>query len=237
MDKPSTSMAQQIDQAARIFQEQRTGRVPNAVTVVLSGDTLVVTMHDALSPAEKALARTPEGAAQVQEFHRRLFASSLGVLRKEIKRITSVDAREAAAEVETSSGPPSSSPYPFSILPGGSTMARSEQISSDQAEQVGIKLGIDWTHVDLDQFRRGLEVELEHGARDPETNVTNDDLVLTGKIAWAHLKEFPDYYTRLEKMETEADAYWASRRSPGPNPSGKDSLHTPAAPAERKELP
>ncbi|MGE5610905.1 MAG: DUF5661 family protein [Bacillota bacterium] len=116
-------------------------------------------------------------------------------------------------------------------------MARSQQISGDQAEQVGIKLGTDWTHVDLDQFRRGLEVELEHGARDPETNVTNDDLVLTGKVAWAHLKEFPDYYTRLEKMETEADAYWASRRSPGSNPSGNDSLHTRAAPAERKELP
>ncbi|MGE5610904.1 MAG: DUF2294 domain-containing protein [Bacillota bacterium] len=104
MDKPNTTMAQQVAQVARIFQEQRTGRVPNAVTVVLSGDTLVVTMHDALSPAEKALARTPEGAAQVQDFHRRLFASSLDVLRKEIKRITGVDVREAAAEVETSSG-------------------------------------------------------------------------------------------------------------------------------------
>jgi hypothetical protein len=53
---------------------------------------------------------------------------------------------------------------------------------------------------------------LEHGARDPETNVTNDDLSLTGRIAWAHLKEFPDYYTRLHKLEAEADAYWASRR-------------------------
>ena len=67
--------------------------------------------------------------------------------------------------------------------------------------------------VQLEQFRRGLEVELEHGARDPQTNVTNDDLTLTGKIAWAHLKEFADYYTRLDKLEAEADAYWASKRA------------------------
>ena len=104
MDKPDTTMAQQVAQAIRTFQQQRTGHAPNAVTVVLSGDTLVVTMHDALSPAEKALAKSPEGAVQVQEFHRRLFASSLDGLRKEIKRITGVDVREAAAEVETSSG-------------------------------------------------------------------------------------------------------------------------------------
>ena len=60
--------------------------------------------------------------------------------------------------------------------------------------------------------RRGLEVEIEHGARDPQTNVTNNDMDLTGKIAWAHLKEFPDYYTRLDRLEAEADAYWSSRR-------------------------
>lgn len=86
------------------------------------------------------------------------------------------------------------------------------RISTDEAKKVGATLGLDWTKVDLEQFRRGLEVELEHGARDRETNVTNDDLTLTGKIAWAHLKEFPDYYTRLDKLEAEADAYWASRR-------------------------
>jgi hypothetical protein len=80
------------------------------------------------------------------------------------------------------------------------------RISSEKARNVGSTLGIDWTKVDVQQFRRGLEVELEHGARDPETNVTNDDLSLTGKIAWAHLKEFPDYYTRLDKLEAEADA-------------------------------
>jgi len=82
----------------------------------------------------------------------------------------------------------------------------------EEARNIGATLGIDWAKVDLEQFRRGLEVEFEHGARDPETNVTNDDRVLTGKIAWAHLKEFPDYYTRLDKLETEADAYWAERR-------------------------
>ena len=91
-------------------------------------------------------------------------------------------------------------------------MAKKRQISPDEAKQVGATLGLDWKKVDPEQFRRGLEVELEHGARDPETNVTNDDLALTGKIAWAHLKEFPDYYTRLDKLEAEADAYWSSRR-------------------------
>ncbi len=91
-------------------------------------------------------------------------------------------------------------------------MADKRKITPAEAHQVGTTLGIDWAKVDPEQFRRGLEVELEHGARDPETNVTNDDISLTGKIAWAHLKEFPDYYTRLDKLEAEADAYWASRR-------------------------
>ena len=86
------------------------------------------------------------------------------------------------------------------------------RVAPDEARRVGALLGIDWKKVDLEQFRRGLEVELEHGARDPETNVTNDDIGLTGRIAWAHLKEFPDYYTRLDQLEAEADAYWASRR-------------------------
>jgi len=91
-------------------------------------------------------------------------------------------------------------------------MSGKRRVSTEEAQQVGVSLGIDWKKVDLEQFRRGLEVELEHGARDPETNVTNDDVHLTGKIAWAHLKEFPDYYTRLDKLEAEADAYWSSRR-------------------------
>ena len=88
-------------------------------------------------------------------------------------------------------------------------MSKKREISSEEAKRVGGLLGIDWSQVDLEQFRMGLKVELEHGARDPETNVTNDDMTLTGKIALAHLKEFPDYYTRLAKMEAEADEFWS----------------------------
>lgn len=85
-------------------------------------------------------------------------------------------------------------------------MGSKRQISVEEARSVGTQLGIDWTKIDLEQFRRGLEVELEHGAHDPETNVTNDDPILTGKIAWAHLKEIRDYYTRLDHLEAEAQA-------------------------------
>lgn len=84
-------------------------------------------------------------------------------------------------------------------------MGSEQRISVEEATQVGNQLGVDWTKVDLEQFRRGLEVELEHGAHDPETNVTSDDLLLTGKIAWAHLKEIRDYYTRLDRLESEAE--------------------------------
>ena len=78
-------------------------------------------------------------------------------------------------------------------------------ISADAARQVGEQIGIDWATApfDVEQFRSGMEVELEHGLHDPATNVTDDDPVVTGKIALAHLNEFPDYYTRLEKMEAE----------------------------------
>jgi hypothetical protein len=69
---------------------------------------------------------------------------------------------------------------------------------------IGEKLGIDWSKFDVDQFRRGMDIEFEHGTHDPRTNVTNDDPLTTGKIALAHLNEFPDYYTRLEKLEEEA---------------------------------
>jgi hypothetical protein len=84
-------------------------------------------------------------------------------------------------------------------------MIKKRQFSAKEARAIGTKLKIDWSQIDLEQFRRGLEVELEHGAIDPETNVTGDDLVLTGKIAWAHLKEIRDYYTRLDHMEAEAE--------------------------------
>jgi hypothetical protein len=85
-------------------------------------------------------------------------------------------------------------------------MSNKRQFSVEEARSVGAQLRIDWAQIDLDQFRRGLEVELEHGAIDPETNVTGDDLVLTGKIAWAHLKEIRDYYTRLDQMEAKAES-------------------------------
>jgi len=83
------------------------------------------------------------------------------------------------------------------------------QFSSDEAKRIGDSLGLDWDQVDLEQFRMGLLVELEHGTRDPETNVTDDDSSLTAKIALAHLNEFPDYYTRLAEMEAQAGIYWA----------------------------
>jgi uncharacterized protein YbcI len=99
-----STMAEQVAQAAREFQYQRTGYGPKAVTVVLSNDTLVITLHDALTRAEHALSRSPEGARQVRKFHQELFADSADSLRQEIKRITGVDVREAAAEVETTTG-------------------------------------------------------------------------------------------------------------------------------------
>ena len=71
----------------------------------------------------------------------------------------------------------------------------------EEAKQIGNQLNIDWNIVDINQFLKGINVELEHGSKDPETNVTNDDPILTGKIALAHLKELPDYYTRLETIE------------------------------------
>jgi len=85
-------------------------------------------------------------------------------------------------------------------------MSPKRVIAAAEARAIGSRLGIDWAQVNFEQFRRGLEVELEHGARDPQTNVTNDDLDVTAKIAWAHLKEIGDYYTRLDAMEAAAVA-------------------------------
>lgn len=92
-------------------------------------------------------------------------------------------------------------------------MTTRKRFTTEEAKAIGEQLGITWQEFDVEQFRRGLDVELEHGAHDPETNVTNDDPLLTGKIAWAHLKEFPDYYDRLDKMEEEAEAYWDAKRA------------------------
>ena len=83
-----------------------------------------------------------------------------------------------------------------------------KSFTAKEAREVGEKLGIKWDKFDVEQFRKGMDVELEHGRHDSRTNVTNDDPILTGKIAWAHLIEFPDYYERLEKLEEEAKAYW-----------------------------
>jgi Protein of unknown function (DUF5661) len=79
--------------------------------------------------------------------------------------------------------------------------------TNEQAAAVAAEIGLDLADApfDIDQFRRGMDVELEHGASDPVTNVTNDDPLITGKIAWAHLREFPDYYDRLAVMEAEAE--------------------------------
>ena len=104
VDKPESAMARQVAGAAIAFERQRTGHAPESVTVVLSGDALVVTLHGALTPAEKALAQSPAGAARVQEFHRQLFTDAAESFRQEIKRITGVEVREAAAEVETAAG-------------------------------------------------------------------------------------------------------------------------------------
>jgi uncharacterized protein YbcI len=104
MKKLDPTMAQQVAEAIRVFQEQRTGYPPKAVTLVLSDDTLVVTLHEALSPAEITLSRTPEGAVQVQEYHRQLFRDSVDLLRQEIKRITGVEVGETAVEMETTTG-------------------------------------------------------------------------------------------------------------------------------------
>jgi len=104
MTQQVATMAQQIAAVASAFEQRRTGHLPRSVTVVLSEDTLMITLHGALSPAEQALAQSPAGAAQVQEFHRQLFANASKPLREEIKRITGVDVREATAEVETTTG-------------------------------------------------------------------------------------------------------------------------------------
>lgn len=84
-------------------------------------------------------------------------------------------------------------------------MSKKRQFSTEEARSIGMQLKIDWSQIDLEQFRRGLEVELEHGARDPETDVTGDDLLRTGRIVWAHLKEIRNYYTKLDKMEAEVE--------------------------------
>lgn len=92
-------------------------------------------------------------------------------------------------------------------------MSERTVFTADQAREVGEAIGIDWatSRFDVEQLLMGMEVELEHGTHDPETNVTDDDVVVTAKIARAHLNEFPDYYSRLAVMEAEAQADWAKK--------------------------
>jgi hypothetical protein len=92
------------------------------------------------------------------------------------------------------------------------TMSPDRVFTPEKAREIGEALGVDWTVFDVEQFRAGMDVELEHGTRDPSTNVTDDDPLKTGKIALAHLNEFPDYYTRLLALEKEAEKYWEERK-------------------------
>lgn len=87
-------------------------------------------------------------------------------------------------------------------------MSGKQSFTLNDAKRIGDSLGIKWDKFDVEQFRMGLNVELEHGAQNKITNVTDDNETVTGKIALAHLNEFPDYYTRLNKMEQEGDEYW-----------------------------
>lgn len=92
-------------------------------------------------------------------------------------------------------------------------MSSPTHFTTEQAREYGAQIGIDWDTApfDVEEFRAGMDVELEHGSRDPATDVTGSDPIITAKIALAHLNEFPDYYTRLSAMEAEAEAYWAAQ--------------------------
>jgi hypothetical protein len=90
-------------------------------------------------------------------------------------------------------------------------VAEEQRTTLEEARRVGDEIGVDWDRFDLEQFRAGMDVEFEHGAHDPQTDVTGDDPIVTGKIVLAHMKEFPDYYERLERMEEEAKREWAER--------------------------
>ena len=92
-------------------------------------------------------------------------------------------------------------------------MTESRRTTSAEAKKVGDEIGVDWSRFDLEQVRRGMDIEYEHGSHDPQTNVTGDDPILTGKIALAHMKDFPDYYVRLERMEEEAARDRATKAS------------------------
>jgi uncharacterized protein YbcI len=104
MQRKPPTISEQIAEAARAFQKQRTGYAPKSVSVVVNGDTLVITLQGALSPAERLMAQSPDGAVKVQEFHRQLFQNASDTLRDEIKRITNVEVRDGKAQVEPVKG-------------------------------------------------------------------------------------------------------------------------------------
>ena len=91
-------------------------------------------------------------------------------------------------------------------------MSPKREFTDEDARRIGGALHVNWEEISSEEFRAGLAVELEHGMHDPETNVTNNDELLTGKIALAHLKEYPDYYTRLAQLEKDAEEFWSKKR-------------------------
>ena len=93
----------------------------------------------------------------------------------------------------------------------GKTVSEKRRTTSEEAPRIGDAIGVDRNRRELEQFRAGMDVEFEHGSHDPQTDVTHDDPILTGKIALAHMKEFPDYYDRLERMERKAKREWAGK--------------------------
>lgn len=143
MNELETGIAEQLGRMASSLQEKRTGLSPKTVSVVLCEDTLVVTLHDALTPAEKALCCDPAGAAQVQEFHRQLFSSSSESMRHEIKKITGRDVREATAEIETTTGTvvhaftTGSMVQVFLLTPASALLTETERDSIERADDDG----------------------------------------------------------------------------------------------------
>src|SRR5262245_49399624 len=95
----------------------------------------------------------------------------------------------------------------------GDEVTEERRTTTEEAKRVGDAIGVDWTRFDLEQFRAGMDVEFEHGSHDPQTDVTGDDPIITGKIALAHMKEFPDYYERLERMESRSEEHTSELQS------------------------
>ena len=131
---------------------------------------------------------------------------------------------------------------PHALVKKGADMSERTHFAEADARRIGEEIGIDWSSApfDVEQLRRGMEVELEHGLQDARTNVTDDDSIVTAKIALAHLNEFADYYTRLERMEEEAKrGHQAKAKRAGPRrtPAGARSAILPVVGLEMREVP